>query len=118
MRNITGARVLLVALLLLVPPAAEGGFAIVDEAGHQTLLSRGRLKIAPRDAGNISMVVDVGRSRMWVADAGRRVYWEGTVEQYCQEMRGAMSAAMAEVDKRMAEQLKDMPPAQREQMQQ
>ena len=87
----------LVAALLLVPPAADAGFVILDEAGHQTLLSRGRLKITPKDAGGIAMVLDVGRARMWVADAGRRVYWEGTVEQYCQEMRGAMSGAMAEM---------------------
>ena len=93
----------LIAALLLVPPAADAGFAILDEAGHQTLLSRGRLKITPKGAGGIVMVLDVGRARMWVADAGRRVYWEGTVEQYCQEMRGAMSGAMAEMEKRMAE---------------
>src|SRR6184192_8360 len=108
----------LVAALLLVPPAADAGFVILDEAGHQTLLSRGRLKITPKDASGIAMVLDVGRARMWVADAGRRVYWEGTVEQYCQEMRGAMSGAMAEMEQRMAEQLKDVPPAQREQMEQ
>src|SRR5438309_876166 len=108
----------LIAALLLVPPAADAGFAILDEAGHQTLLSRGRLKITPKGAGGIVMFLDVGGARMWVADAGRRVHWEGTVEQYCQEMRGAMSGAMAEMEKRMAEQLKDMPPAQRDQTEQ
>jgi Domain of unknown function (DUF4412) len=111
------ARGLLLALVSLVPALAEAGFAIVDEAGHQTLVSRGRLKIAPREGG-VAIVLDVGRARMWVADPGRRVYWEGTIEQYCQEMRGAMSDAMAEMERQMAEQLKNMSPAQREQMEQ
>ena len=29
------------------------------------------------------MVLDVGRARLWIADPGRRLYWEGTVDQYC-----------------------------------
>jgi hypothetical protein len=111
-------RRLLAVALLLGPPSAEAGFAIVDDAGHQTLLSGGRLKMRPAGAGGVAMVLDVRRARMWVADAGRRVVWEGTVEQYCQEMRGAMARVRDEMDTRMAEQLKDMPPAQREQMQQ
>lgn len=58
------------------------------------------------------MMLDVGRARMWMADAGRRAYWEGPVEEYCQAVRGTMAA----VDKQMAEAMKDLPPAQREQM--
>ncbi|HET7340122.1 MAG TPA: DUF4412 domain-containing protein [Methylomirabilota bacterium] len=117
MRYLPCARWLVIALLLLLAPAADAGYALVDEGGHQTLISRGRLKIAPRD-GDVSMVMDVGRGRMMVADAKRRLYWEGTVEQYCQEMQGAMAGAMAEMEKQMAEHLKDMPPAQRQQMEQ
>jgi Domain of unknown function (DUF4412) len=51
---------------------------------------------------------------VWVADAGRRLYWEGTVEEYCQAVRGTMAAA----EQQMAEHLKNMPPAQREQVEQ
>jgi hypothetical protein len=108
------ARALGLALLLLLPAAADAGWVIVDEGGDQTLLSRGRLKMAPKKAEGHSMVLDVGRARMWVADAGRRAYWEGPVEEYCQAVRGTMAA----VDKQMAEAMKDMPPAQREQMMQ
>jgi uncharacterized protein DUF4412 len=118
MRYLLRAPWLALALLLLLAPAVEAGFAIVDEGGHQTLVSRGRLKMAPTEGRGVSMVIDVGRARMMVADAGRHLYWEGTVEEYCQEMRGAMAGAMADMDKRMAEQLKDMPPAQRQQMEQ
>jgi hypothetical protein len=111
-------RTLGLALLLLIPAAAAAGWVIVDEAGHRTALSRGRLKIAPPDARGVSMVLDIGRARMWVADAERRLFWEGTVEEYCQGMRGAMAGAMADMDKQMADAMKDLPPAQREQMQQ
>jgi hypothetical protein len=116
MRTRRVPRWLLVALLPLVAPAAEAGYAITDEGG-QTLVSRGRLKLAPRQ-GDVTLVVDVGRAHMLVADARRRLYWEGTVEQYCEGMRGVMASVTAEMEARMAAQLKDMPPAQREQVQQ
>jgi hypothetical protein len=117
MRFHRSAPALLVAVMLLAP-AAQAGWLIEDEGGHQTSISRGRMKMAPKEAQGVSMALDVGRARMWVADANRRVYWEGTVEEYCQGMRGAMAGAMADMEKQMAESMKDMPPAQREQMQQ
>jgi hypothetical protein len=108
------ARALGLALLLLLPPAADAGWVILDEGGDQTLLSRGRLKMAPKKAEGHSMAIDVGRARLWIANAGKRAYWEGPVEEYCQAVRGTMAAA----EKQMAEAMKDLPPAQREQMQQ
>lgn len=118
MRYPSSAHPFALALLLLATPAAEGGWLIVDEGGHETVLSRGRLKMAPKEAQGVSMVLDIGRARMWVADSTRRLFWEGTVEEYCQAMRGAVAGAMADMEKQMAEAMKDMPPAQREQMQQ
>ncbi|HEU4370218.1 MAG TPA: DUF4412 domain-containing protein [Methylomirabilota bacterium] len=107
-------RALALASVLLLAPAAHAGWIILDEGGDHTLLSRGRLKVAPKRAEGHSVMLDVSRARMWVADAGRRAYWEGPVEEYCQAVRGTMAA----VDKQMAEAMKDLPPAQREQMQQ
>jgi hypothetical protein len=118
MPTLRSAHLVAVALLLLVTPVAEAGWLFVDEGGNQTSLSRGRLKMAPKEAQGMAMSLDIGRARMWVADAGRKTYWEGTVEEYCQAMRTTMSGAMADMEKQMAESMKDMPPAQREQMQQ
>ncbi|HTO10450.1 MAG TPA: hypothetical protein VMQ51_02680 [Candidatus Binatia bacterium] len=103
---------------LLAAGAADAGWMIVDENGQQTALSRGRLKMSTRQAQGVSMSLDIGRARMWVADARRKTYWEGTVEEYCQAMRATVAGAMADMEKQMAEALKDAPPAQREQMQQ
>ncbi len=111
-RLLTVARTLVLAVGLLGTAAAEAGWLIVDDKGDQTLLSRGRLKMAPKQNDGHSMVLDLSRARIWVADSGRRLYWDGTVEEYCQVIRGSM----ASVEKQMAEQLKDMPPAQREQV--
>jgi len=111
---LTAGRGLVLSVLLLVASAAEAGWLIVDENGDQTLISRGRLKMSPKQADGHSMVLDLARARMWVADAGRKLYWDGTVEEYCQAVRGTMAATQ----KMMAEQMKDMPPAQREQMMQ
>lgn len=106
------------ALCTLLAPLAQAGWVIVDEGGNQTSLSRGRLKMSPKESHGVSMSLDIGRARMWVADANKKAYWEGTVEEYCQAMRTTMAGAMADMEKQMAEAMKDMPPAQREQMQQ
>jgi hypothetical protein len=105
------ARALVFAAGLLTASAAQAGWLIVDDKGDQTLLSRGRLKMAPRQADGHSMVLDLTRARRWVADSGRRRYWDGTVEEYCQAVRSTMAAA----EQQMAEQLTHLPPAQREQ---
>jgi hypothetical protein len=104
-------RAVLIALLA-VAPAAEAGWLIVDQDGNQTMLSCGRLKVAPKQSEGASMVLDVARARMLVADSSRKVYWDGTVEEYCQSVQGMMAG----LEKQLAEQLKDLPPAQREQM--
>ena len=54
---------LLLRALLLGPLAAHAGWLIVDEKGEQTLLSRGRLKMAPKQAeGGPVLMLDVGRA--------------------------------------------------------
>ena len=109
---LVAARGLVLSVLLVAASAADAGWLVVDENGDQTLISRGRLKMSPRQGDGRSMVLDLGRARMWVADAGRQLYWDGTVEEYCEAVRGTMAAA----GKAMVEQFKDMPPAQREKM--
>jgi len=110
--------VLAIALGTALSSPVEAGWVIVDEGGNETALSRGRLKMSPKEAQGVSMSLDIGRARMWAADAGKKAYWEGTVEEYCQGMRTTMAGKMADMEKQMAEAMKDMPPAQREQMQQ
>lgn len=110
--------VTLAALLVVAAQSAEGGWIFVDEGGNQTSVSRGRLRMTPKESQGMAMSLDIGRARMWVADSTRRTFWEGTVEEYCQAMRTTMTGAMADMEKQMAEAMKDMPPAQREQMQQ
>jgi len=107
---LAAARGLVLTVLLVAASAADAGWLIVDENGDQTLISRGRLKMSPKQGDGRSMVLDLARARMWVADAGRSLYWDGTVEEYCEAVRGTMAAA----EKAMLEQLKDMPLAQRE----
>src|SRR5215510_6536393 len=102
------------ALLLLGPLAADAGYLIADQNGEQVLLSTGRLKMAPKSAGGLVMVLDVGRARVWVADPGQKRYWEGTVDEYCDGVRKLSAVPTADLEQMMAEQLKDMPPEERE----
>ena len=104
----------LLGALLLGPLTADAGYLIVDQNGEQVLLSAGRLKMAPKSAGGLVMVLDVGRGRLWVADPSQRRYWEGTVDEYCDGVRGLTALPPAEIERLMADQLKDMPPDERE----
>jgi mRNA-degrading endonuclease RelE of RelBE toxin-antitoxin system len=106
------ARPLLLAVAVLIASVAEAGWLIVDENGDQTLVSRGRLKMNPKQADGQAMVLDLARARVWVADSGRRLYWDGTLEEYCQGLRALMPSPEAQ----LAEQLKELPPDQREQI--
>jgi len=106
---------LVVAALAVQPIAAQAGWLIVNDGGDQTLVSRGRLAILPSKGEGTSVAVDLGRGRMWLADAGRRLYWEGPVEEFCAAMRSATASMLKQMDD-MTETLKDMPPAQREQV--
>src|SRR4030095_1140301 len=85
--------VLAFALCSQLASVAEAGWVIVDESGNQTSLSRGRLKMSPKESQGMSMSLDIGRARMWVADAGKRAYWEGSVEDYCEAMKTTMAGA-------------------------
>jgi hypothetical protein len=107
------ARRLALGIVLLATAAvADAGWLIVDGQGNETLVAGGRLKTMLRQGDGQSMVLDVSRARVWVADAGRRVYWEGTVDEYCRAAHGTMAAAEAQV----AEHVRSLPSSQREQV--
>jgi hypothetical protein len=106
---------LVLGLLVLQPLAAQAGWLIVNDGGDQTLVSRGRLVMLPGKGDGTSVAVDLARGRMWLADAGRRLYWEGPVEEFCTAVRSATASMLKQMDG-MAEALKDMPAEQREQV--
>src|SRR5262245_17181245 len=105
---------IVLGIVSLGPLAAHAGYLIADQNGEQVLLSTGRLKMAPKSAGGLVMVLDVGRGRLWVADPGQKRYWEGTVDEYCEVVRGLSAVPTADLERLMADQLKDMPPEERE----
>jgi hypothetical protein len=104
-------------LVVLAAPPADAGYAMFDQEGGQTLVSKGRVKHAGQ-ADQPTMVFDMGRSRLWFANPRTRSYWEGTAEEYCAAVKGMMSSAMSEMEKQMKEQLAKMPPDQRAQAEQ
>src|SRR5262245_64596410 len=87
---------IVLGIVSLGPLAAHAGYLIADQNGEQVLLSTGRLKMAPRSAGGLVMVLDVGRGRLWVADPGQKRYWEGTVDEYCEGVRGLSAVPTAD----------------------
>jgi hypothetical protein len=91
-----GAAALALALgVVAAPAAATAGVVFVDEGGDRTLLSTGRVKIAPASPDAPALVLDMARGRVWVANRARRTFWEGTVDQYCAGVTGSMAAGTA-----------------------
>src|SRR5262245_15000157 len=78
---------IVLGIVSLGPLTAHAGYLIADQNGEQVLVSIGRLKMAPKSAGGLVMVLDIGRGRVWVADPGQKRYWEGTVDDYCDGVR-------------------------------
>lgn len=106
------------ALLLGAEPAVHAGYAIVDQQGLETIVSKGRVKHASRTPEQPIVVFDVGRGRLWFANPRTKSYWEGTADEFCTSMRGTMASAMSEVEKQMKDQLAKLPPDQRAQVEQ
>ncbi|HUF91527.1 MAG TPA: hypothetical protein VMR23_04065 [Candidatus Limnocylindria bacterium] len=91
-----GAAALALALGVLAAPAAvTAGVMFVDEGGDRTLLSTGRVKIAPASPDAPTFVLDMARGRMWVANRARRTFWEGTIDEYCAGVTGSIAGGAA-----------------------
>ena len=98
-----GAAALALALAAVAPAPAFAGFVFVDESGDQTLLTTRHIKISPTSPDAPAFMLDMTRARLWVADPGRRTFWEGTIDEYCTNVKG------------LEEQ--GLPPAERERLQ-
>jgi hypothetical protein len=106
------------ALLAVFATSASAGYAMFDQQGGQTLVSKGRIKHVGQAPDQPSMVFDVGRGRLWFSNPRTRSYWEGTAEEYCTAMKGMLGSAMSEMERQMKEQLAKLPPDQRAQAEQ
>jgi hypothetical protein len=115
-RSLAGLAV--AALVGLAATSVHAGYAMFDQQGGQTLVSKGRIKHTGQAADQPTMVFDVGRGRLWFANPRTRSYWEGTAEEYCTAMKSLLGSTMSEMEKQMKEQLAKLPPDQRAQAEQ
>lgn len=53
-------------------------------------------------AAKPTAAVDLRAGSLWLANAARRAYWEGTVEEYCGEARALLDASITAVESRLA----------------
>ena len=88
----------------------------MDENGMQSLMSDGRFKQVYGGGAQSQSMIDMSSGRMWMANAERKVYWQGTVDEFCGQMRQAASAMKDAVRKSVEERMAGMPPEQRAKM--
>jgi hypothetical protein len=101
------------ALLVLASAAAHAGFRLTDEDGTQTLVSNGRVKQVFAGGAQAQSMIDMKSGRMWMSKTDRKVYWQGTVDEFCGQMKHAATAMQDAVRKSMDEHMSGMPPDQR-----
>jgi Domain of unknown function (DUF4412) len=104
------------ALLVLAAAVAHAGFRFTDENGTQSLVSEGRFKQVYGSAPQSQSMIDMNSGQMWMSNAERKVYWQGTVDEFCGQMKHAVSAMQDAIRKGMEEQMTKMPPGQRAKM--
>jgi hypothetical protein len=117
----TLARVLVTCAVCLLAAALPGvslaGYRIVDDDGRTTLVSNGRIKSVPQRPGEPIHVLDVNRARILMAAPETRLYWEGTVEEFCREFPAAMEKALAgmraEMERQRQAEMARLSPAER-----
>jgi len=103
-------------LLVLAAAVAHAGVRFTDESGAQSLVSKGRFKQAYGSAAQSQSMIDMQSGQMWMSNAERKVYWQGTVDEFCGQMKHAASAMQDAVRKGMEEQMTKMSPGQRAKM--
>ena len=101
------------ALLALATTVAHAGFRFTDENGTQSLVSKGRFKQAHGSAAQSQSMIDMKSGQMWMSNAEKKVYWQGTVDEFCGQMKHAASAMQDALRKGMEEQMTKMSAGQR-----
>jgi hypothetical protein len=101
------------AAIALTSVAAGAGYAIVDQQGSTTLVSRGRIKQLSREPEQAVMAFDAARDRLWLANPRTRSYWEGTSEEFCTAVKSMRDGGLAAMESTLHEQLAKLPPEQR-----
>jgi hypothetical protein len=117
LRRAAAAVLVLAGAVAATSAPAAAGYVFVDESGDQTLLATGRVKISPTSPDAPTFMLDMTRARLWMANPGRRTFWEGTVDEYCASVKSLAGGAMGGMGKTLDEQLKDLPPAERARIQ-
>lgn len=113
MKGARTAEASLLFAVVLTAATAHAGFRLTDENGMQTLVSNGRLKQQLGGAARAQTVIDMRTGDMWMSNAERKIYWQGTVDEFCGQMRQAASAIRDAVRTGMKDRLAAMSPAER-----
>lgn len=104
------------AVVLLGTAAAHAGYRLTGERGERVLVSKGRFKQASHGNEAVQSMIDISSGQMWMSNGAKKVYWEGTVDEFCGQMKQAVSAMQDTVRKSMEEQMAKMPADQRAKM--
>jgi hypothetical protein len=94
--------------------AAHAGYRLTDERGMQTEISKGRMK----QSGNapVQSSLDMTSGRIWMANPEKKIFWEGPIDEFCGQMKQAVSSMQDAMKASMEAHMKDMSPDQKAKM--
>ena len=96
---------LVLAALLCMAGPADAGWIMVEQNGDKTLISNGRLK---GTSEGVSWILNGPKKEMSFIDDGQKIYWQGTIDDYCSSMTDMMDQMMKNIpedQRKMMEQM-------------
>lgn len=125
--RLSGVTLVILALAALASPALAGVLVVMtekarDDGNHaeraEMRIEHDRMHVETKGPDSRKGFIFRGdRQVMWAIDYDERTYLEMTRKDL-ERMRSQMDATLAEMQKQLAEQLKDLPPEQRQMMEQ
>jgi hypothetical protein len=96
---------MVLATLLYMASPANAGWIMLEQNGDKTLISNGNLR---GTSGGVSWIFNGPKKEMAFIDAGQKIYWRGTIDDYCSssaKMIEQMMKSVPEDQRKMMEQM-------------
>ncbi len=93
---LTSIRLVAVTIALgYFPDIGMAQLRVVANDGTETLVTSDRMRITVGDKRGWQTGLDARHGELWIADSGRRMYWEGPIDEYCRHVNRTIERAVS-----------------------